>query len=186
MNFKTFLIYATLHSIKISYIVIILITAIGLLFADKMPSNNSYFVNLLFYSGLLCICRLVFGGWSSSSIKGMIWQVVMSSIGSLLIMIAGMGYNHGNVSFWPIIVVLIISIIIGVICHNFIEDLLTNSTNFELDDIVDSVFSNGLKNTFNGIMDIFEGNAYYAASRGVAAYSNTVLILGIIIAFCYM
>lgn len=185
MNFKNIFLYATLHSIKISYIALALFSAIVLMVSKDLPYEGGYLKNYLIICGVLFLGRLIFGGWSSSSLKGMCWQAVMSTIGALIVLIWGMK-SGGGIHFLPIIIVLIVSIAIGILCYSLIDDLLTEATDIDADGLVDSVFTYGLKNTFNGLMDVFEGNLYYAASRGVAAYSNTVLFLGLIVGCFYM
>lgn len=185
MNLKTLLVYAILHSIKLSYAFLVLIAALTLMCADTMPWSGGFFKNFLILSGVLCGTRLVFGGWASSSLKGMTWQVILSTVGALIAMIGYMHSGDSGIHVWPIIIVLAISVTVGVACYNFINNLLTESTDIDMDDIVDSVFSYGVKDTFNGFMDMVEGNMYYAASRGVAAYSNTVLILGLFVGMFY-
>lgn len=55
----------------------------------------------------------------------------------------------------------------GIVSYKWADNVLTNETVSSIsgNDIIDSVFNNGLKNSINGFLSVCEGNMYYTYSR---------------------
>lgn len=176
----------------IGYSILLIFVLLGLWIGDQFPFEGGFWKNFLICGGFVAGFRLLFGGWVSYSFKGLAWQVGMSTIGALIIMIWGMKTGESNaIHIWPIIIVLGLSISIGIWAYKFIDDVITGSIelSFDTDNIIDSLFSNGIKNTAKGVwgelVDFGMDQMYYSASRGIAAYSNTVFFLSLFVAFYY-
>lgn len=193
MNLKKLFLIFNNHSIKISYIFLLIVVAIALLASKELPFGDSFWKNLLCVGGVILGARLLFGGWTSYSFKGMTWSTIMATAGSLIFMIYGMrsGTSH-SVHVWPILITIGVALAIGVMVYKFTENLIDDSTEYSLDEdaLIDSINSFGIKNTVSGIFNEFVddsmGQMYYSASRGVAAYSNTVFFMGLIVCMYYM
>ncbi len=193
MNWKNLFLSLCIHSIKIGYFLLLALVIIGILVSKDLPYGDSFWKNLLCLGGIVLGGRLVCGGWSSYSLKGMSWSVIMSTIGALVFMIWGMktGSSH-SVHVWPIVITFAISITLGVTVYKFIDQYIDESTEYSVDTdgLIDSIFDNGIKNTasgiFNGLMNDAMDQLYASASRGVAAYSNSVFFVGLIVCAYYM
>lgn len=193
MNLKNIFMILINHSIKIGYIFLLIVVVIALLISKELPYGDSFWKNLFCVGGVVLVVRLVFGGWSSYSLKGMVWSVIMATVGSLIFMIYGMrtGTSH-SIHIWPILITLVVALATGIMVFKFIENIIDDSTEYSVDTdaLIDSVFSSGIKNTvsgiFNSVMDDTMGAMYYSASRGVAAYSNTVFFIGLIVCMYFL
>lgn len=184
---KNLLFLSIVHAMKIGSALCIFIALLALILAEElfMP-NYSWFINFLTLSGILLGMKFIFGGWSAYSIKWMVISCVMSTIGAEIMVISQMVGEGKSFSFLICLIPIAIGLISGIIAYNWVNNVLDESTTsgITLDNVVDSVFNNGLKNTFWGIVDDYNANMYYAYNRGVAVYSNMVIFSGFITMIC--
>lgn len=193
MNLKKFFFILSNHSIKIGYIFLLIVVAVALMVSKELPYGDSFWKNLFCIGGLILGARLLFGGWTSYSFKGMTWSAIMATVGSLIFMIYGMctGSTH-SIHVWPILITLGVAVATGVSVYKFTEKLIDDSTEYSVDTdgLIDSISSVGIKNTVSGIFNDFMDDAmadmYYSASRGVAAYSNTAFFVGLLVGIYFM
>ncbi|MCH5241967.1 MAG: hypothetical protein J1F67_06040 [Muribaculaceae bacterium] len=186
---KNILFYSIVHAMKIGSAICLLMALLAMILAEElfMP-NHSWFINFLTLSGILLGLKFIFGGWSASSIKWMVISCIMSTIGAEIMIISQMVGEGKSFSFLICLIPIIIGVLGGIITYNWVNNVLDESTTsgITLDNVVDSVFDNGLKNTFWGIVDDYNANMFYAYSRGVAVYSNIVIFSGFITMICLM
>lgn len=182
-----YLFLAIIHAMKVGTIICMIIAALMLSSYRPLESSGT-FANILFICAIVAILKYICGGWSSSSLKGMAWSVILTTLASLVICITGMKTGGHSISFLMLLLPLTIGLIGGITSYKWVEDVMENESFSSIsgDDVIDSVFDNGLKNTFNGLMSVVEGNIYYAASRGVAVYSNLTIIVSLIVYFAYI
>lgn len=166
---------------KIGAAICLILALIGMFAVDSMLlPNQGWLVNFLVLSGLLIGMKFLFGGWSAYSVKWMVISCVMSTLGAEIMVISKMMGDGRTFSFWICMIPIIIGAIGGILSYKWVNDILDDSTtsNINVENLLDSVFDNGIKNTFWGIVDSYNANLYYAYGRGVAVYSNLVIFSG--------
>lgn len=193
MNLKKLFMILNNHSIKIGYIFLLIVVAIALLISKELPYGDNFWKNLFCVGGMIMVIRLLFGGWTSYSMKGMTWSAIMATVGSLIFMIYGMRTGSSqSIHIWPIFITLGLALATGIMVYKFTENIIDDLTEYSVDEdaLIDSIFSSGIKNTvsgvFNDLMDDAMADMYYSASRGVAAYSNTVFFIGLIVCIYFL
>ncbi len=182
-----YLFLSIIHAMKIGTVICMILACIMLSSYRPLESSGT-FANILFICAMVAIIKFICGGWTSSTLKGMVWSVILSTIGSLALCIGGMKAGGHSISFLMVLLPLIIGLIGGIASYKWVEDVIDNDTYSSIsgDDIVESVFDNGLKDTFNAFASIAEDNFYYSISRGVAVYSNLAIIISLVMYFIYI
>lgn len=178
---KKILFYCVVHSMKICFILCILIAFLASFNADNFLEGRSWFIKFLGLTAVLVGTRFLFGGWNAYSLKGMAWSCILSTIAGVGLAIIGMNSDGGTVSFWISILPIIIGAVSGVLSARWVEQVLDDNTEIDVDAIIDNVFDIGLKNTWYSFLGEMEGNLFWAYSKGVAIYSNLCILTGLII-----
>ena len=170
---------------KVGNILSILLLLPIVSFVEINP-GGTWFITFLVFCAVVMIAKLILGGWNASSIKGMALSCVFSTIGAIGFVVYGMKLGGGG-SLWMCCVPIVLGAILGIWAANWMEELLSEqqAENFSLDSVVDSIFDNGLKGTFNSFINSVEAQMYWAYSRGVAVYSNTCFLTGLILFLIY-
>lgn len=181
-----YLFLSIIHAMKVGTVICMIMVAIMCISLHPLESQGT-FVNILFICALTAVIKYVCGGWSSSSLKGMSWSVILSTVASIVISVLGMKLGGGSISFWILFIPLVFGVVGGICAYKWVEDIVDNDTASSItgEGILESVIDNGLRNTFDDFMSICEGNLYYSASRGVAVYSNIVIILSLLLFWIY-
>ncbi|MCH5236467.1 MAG: hypothetical protein J1E95_01545 [Muribaculaceae bacterium] len=155
-------------------------------FTEVIPEWN-WFVSLGIFIAVILVMKYLFGGWNAKSISGMIWSCVMSSIGGVGLALYGMKVGEGSISLLVACLPIIIGAIFGIWSAHWVEKLLSDeyAQGLTAENILGSVFDNGIKGTWNAFMGDIMGNAYVAYGRGVAVYANLCILTGVIIFLIY-
>lgn len=182
---QNILLFCITNAMKVGNILSILLLLPIVSFEEINPGGN-WFITFLVFCAVVMIAKLILGGWNASSIKGMALSCVFSTIGAIGFVVYGMKLGGGG-SLWMCCVPIVLGAILGIWAANWMEELLSEqqAENFSLDSVVDSIFDNGLKGTFNSFINSVEAQMYWAYSRGVAVYSNTCFLTGLILFLIY-
>lgn len=178
--------YCIVHSMKVAYGICILLAFLVSFGEGPFMADYNWFLRFLGLSGVLILTRFIFGGWNASSLKWMVWSAILSTVAGVGLVIIGMKSSGNGISFWICCIPVILAVISGIWAARYIEDLIENGTEIDENALIDSVFDNGLKNTWNALLGEFEDDFYFAYSRGVAIYSNVCILTGIILYFIYL
>lgn len=175
--------FCLIHSMKIGYVICILLAFMASFSDSSFMEGKNWFLRFIVLAGILAGTRLFFGGWNARTLKSMVWSVILSTIGGVGLVISGMKSDGGSVSFWICCIPVIIALVSGIGTYHFID----NNNDIEIDEsaLIDSLFDNGLKNTWNSLFGEFESMQYSICSKAVAIYSNVCLLTGIIIFAIY-
>lgn len=131
---------------------------------------------------IVIVARLIMGGFQCWSIKALMWSVILSVVGSLIII--GISYNAAGkeLSWLVMFVPTIAGIIAGVATYKFWNDLLTEIQANQFKEDIENLEIGKLFNgsIFSGITD----NLYMAANRGAAMFSGVSFIALEIVFIC--
>lgn len=168
---------------KICFILCVLIAFLVSFKAENFLEGKSWFMKFLGLTAILVGTRFVFGGWNASSLKGMAWSCILSTVAGVGLTIIGMKSDVGSVSFWISILPIIVGGVSGILSARWVEQVMQDTTEIDEDSLIDNVFNIGLKNTWDSLVGEMEDQYYRAYSKGVAVYSNLCILTGIIIFF---
>ena len=174
------------HPNKIGTLLCILILMLFGHFIFNDP-NSGFFVSFLKAAGLVAVIKFLFGGWFAQTIKWMGWSVLLSSIAAIFLCYNGMKISGHSISIWIMLIPLILGIICGYSTFNMVNDSYTDDfcENTTTEDLLDSAFENGFKNTALDLMDVLEDGLYGSVAYGVAVYSNVVIVTSLLINCIY-
>lgn len=185
-TFLKILFRSIIHAMKTGTLIVVVLC---LIFANNLNvlTEQSQFVNILVLALMFAVLKFLCGGWSSYSFKWMTWSGILSTAASLFLTYSGFKSGGHDVSFWMMMLPIGIAAVAGIASGIWVNKALEAETDSSIDaeSIIGSVFDNGLSDTFSGIMGMYENNVIYSIGRGVAVYSNIVVICGLILFFYY-
>ena len=185
-TFLKILFMSIIHAMKAGTLIVVVLC---LIFANNLNvlPEQSLFVNILVLALMLAVLKFLCGGWSSYSFKWMIWSGILSTAAALFLTYSGFKSGGHDVSFWMMILPIGVAAVSGIASGIWVSNVLEAETDgsMDADSIIGSIIDNGLSDTFSSITGMYESNEIYSIGRGVAVYSNMVVICGLILFFYY-